>query len=66
MRRAWLSLAWGTGLAALGASVIVLAAMATVAMPEVHQKAAGIALAIAGVWALSRGGTILYGLLLAR
>lgn len=46
--------------------MIVLAAMATVAMPEMHQKAAGIALAVAGVWALSRGGTILYGLLLAR
>ena len=62
----WLRYAWGLFWAALGASVIVLAAMATVAMPEMHQKAAGIALAVAGVWALSRGGTILYGLLLAR
>ena len=62
----WLRYAWGLFWAVLGASGIVLAAMATVAMPEMHQKAAGIALAVAGVWVLSRGGTILYGLLLAR
>ena len=62
----WLRLLWGIALAFIGASVLVLAAMLTVTVTEAGQKTAGIALAVAGVWLLSRGGSMLYGMLLAR
>lgn len=68
MRRSsgWLRLLWGITLALAGGSVLVLAAMLTVAVTEAGQKAGGIALAVVGVWLLSRGGSTLYGILLAR
>lgn len=62
----WLRLVWGITLALAGGSVLVLAAMLTVTVTEAGQKAGGIALAVAGVWLLSRGGSTLYGMLLSR
>ncbi len=53
-------------LVGLGSGLLVFAAMATVASPEMERKAAAIVLAAAAVWLLSKGGIRLYDMLLER
>ena len=66
MRSSFRDAVLGLGLFALGSGVLVFMATVTVAVPEASRKVAAIVLAVAAVWVLSRGGVLLYNVLLAR
>ncbi len=64
-RSSWGDVIAGFGLIIAGSMVLVAMAMFTVSVEETHRKAASIVLAVAGVWLLSRGGALLYRILIA-
>lgn len=63
-RSSWGDAIAGFGLIIAGSMVLVAMAMVTVSVEETHRKAASIVLAVAGMWLLSRGGALLYRILL--
>ena len=60
---AWSDALGGLCLVLAGSVVLVSMCMAIVMVVEMDRKGAGIVLAVAGVWLLSRGGALLYRLL---